>query len=365
MIPTNDLSRSYKLFENEYDNKVLSVLKSGWYILGNEVAAFEKEFATALGESVYAASVDNGLNAIRLGLYALNIGQGDEVIVQANGYIATMLGIIQNGAVPVFADSDKYHNIDANRIEEKISSKTKAILVTHLYGMPTKMDKIMSLCEKYNLMLFEDCAQSHFATYNNMATGLFGKVSFFSFYPTKNLGAFGDGGAVVSKDKGIIDRIKILRNYGSDRRYHNVEAGFNSRLDEIQAGILRVKLLHWKTYLDNRKHIASRYMNEIHSSRVRLPEIPEGANPIWHQFVVNVEERDDFRKHMLAHGIKTDVLYPMPPYLQPALKFLGIGRGANPYAEHDCNTVVSLPIMDYMSEDEISNVIYSVNTFYL
>lgn len=365
MIPINDLSRSYKLFEDEYDQKALSVLKSGWYILGNEVAEFEKEFAASLGEDAYAASVDNGLNAIRLGLYASGIGQGDEVIVQANGYIATMLGIIQNGAVPVFVDSDKYHNIDADRIEEKISSKTKAVLVTHLYGMPTKMDRILSLCEKHNLMLFEDCAQSHFATYNNRATGLFGKVSFFSFYPTKNLGAFGDGGAVVSKDKGIIDRIKILRNYGSEGRYHNVEVGFNSRLDEIQAGLLRVKLLHWKTYLDNRMHIASRYRNEIHSSRVRLPEIPEGANPIWHQFVVNVEERDEFRKHMLDHGIKTDVLYPMPSYLQPALKFLGIERGANPNAEHDCDTVVSLPMMDYMSEEEISNIIYGVNTFYL
>ncbi len=363
MIPVNDLSRSYKLFEKEYDDKVLSVLKSGWYILGNEVTSFETEFSAALGENVYVASVDNGLNAIRLGLYASGIASGDEVIVQANGYIATMLGIIQNGAIPVFVDSDMYHNMDIEKIEEKISPKTKAILVTHLYGMPTRMKKIINLCEKYGLMLFEDCAQSHFATYKGKMTGLFGRASFFSFYPTKNLGAFGDGGAVVSSDKDLIDRVKILRNYGSDRRYHNIEVGFNSRLDEIQAGLLRVKLSHWGIYLGNRQYIALKYLEGIDNPRVVLPKVPEGANPIWHQFVINVEERERFRKHMLDNGIKTDVSYPMPPYLQPALEYMGIKRGTNSYAEHDCDTVVSLPIMDYMSDDEINKVIFNVNMF--
>lgn len=363
MIPVNELSRGYKLFEQEYDEKAISVLKSGWYILGNEEKSFEEEFALMNGKDVYAAGVDNGLNAIRIGLYAAGIGSGDEVIVQANGYIATMLGIIQNGATPVFCDSDKYHNMDATTIESKITKNTKAILVTHLYGMPTIMEPIIEICNKYKLLLFEDCAQAHFATYNGKKVGTFGKAGFFSFYPTKNLGAFGDGGAIISSDKDYIERIKVLRNYGSDRRYHNIEVGFNSRLDEIQAGLLRVKLNHWNTYLNNRKHIADKYFRGINNPLVKMTCIPKNAESIWHLFVVNVDARDDFRDYLLQNEIKTDVSYPMPAYLQPALEYLKIPEGTNIYAENDCKTIVSLPMMDYMSDDEINKVISVVNSF--
>ena len=232
MIPVNELARGYNLYREEYEEKAVSVLRSGWYVLGREVEAFEQEYADALGGDCYCAGVDNGLNAIRLGLHACGIGPGDEVIVQSNGYIATMLGVTQNGGIPVFVEPDRYHNLDPDKIEAAITDKTKAVLVTHLYGQATRMDKVVEICKKHNLMLFEDCAQSHFSSYKGTNTGLFGDAGFFSFYPTKNLGCFGDGGGIVSRNKALIDKIKTLRNYGSDYKYHNIVLGFNSRLDE-------------------------------------------------------------------------------------------------------------------------------------
>ena len=246
MIPINELARGFRLYQKEYEDKALAVLRSGYYILGPEVKGFEEEFASALGDGCYCAGVDNGLDAIWLGLEASGIKEGDEIIVQANGYIATMIGVLQCGATPVFVEPDEYYQLDAAKIEEAITPKTKAVLVTHLYGQATRMDAILDICKKHGLELFEDCAQSHFAPYKGVNTGLFGKCSFFSFYPTKNLGAFGDGGAVVSKNREIIDRVKVLRNYGSDRRYHNISIGYNMRLDELQAGLLRVRLSHIK-----------------------------------------------------------------------------------------------------------------------
>ena len=207
MVPINELLRGFKLYQKEYEDRAIEVLRSGWYVLGHQVEDFEKEFAQALGGDCYCAGVDNGLDAIWLGLKASGIKEGDEVIVQANGYIATMLGVMQCGAIPVFIEPDEYYQLDANRIEKAITPKTKAVLVTHLYGQATRMDAILEVCKKNNLDLFEDCAQSHFAPYNGVNTGLFGKCSFFSYYPTKNLGGFGDGGGVVSKDKAIINAI--------------------------------------------------------------------------------------------------------------------------------------------------------------
>lgn len=363
MIPVNDLHRSYKMFEEEFDKKTLSVLKSGWYILGKEVKAFEEEFAAKFSDNVFSVGVDNGLNAIRLGLYAFGIGEGDEVIVQANGYIATVLGIIQNGATPVFVDSDEFHNINPELIESNITENTKAILVTHLYGMPTRMEAICDICKRKGLLLFEDCAQAHFAKYRGRYVGTFGDASFYSFYPTKNLGCFGDGGAVVSHNEDIIEKIKVLRNYGSDKRYHNIEVGFNSRLDEIQAGLLRIKLNHWDDYLKNRRYIANKYNNGINNKYVSVPLVPDGAESIWHLYVVNVEDRELFRRHMKLNGIATDVSYPMPSYMQPALSYLGLNKGSNSIAEKDCETVVSLPMMDYMDDEEIERVIFAVNSF--
>lgn len=363
MIPVNELARGYRLYEKEYNEKAISVLQSGWYILGKEVENFEKEFAEALGDNCYCAGVDNGLNAIRLGLHACGIADGDEVIVQANGYIATMLGITQNGGVPVFVEPDKYHNMDPDKIEEAITDRTKAVLVTHLYGQATRMEKIVEICKKHGLMLFEDCAQSHFASYKGVNTGLFGDAGFFSFYPTKNLGGFGDGGGIVSHNKELIEKIKTYRNYGSDYKYHNIVLGFNSRLDEMQAGLLRVKLSHMQELLANRRKIAEAYLREIKNPLVRLPGIVEGAVPIWYLFVINVDDQAGFRKYMLDHGIQTDVHFPTPPFLQPALSYLGHGEGSFPIAERDCKTVISLPMMDYMEEQEVKTVIEVVNQY--
>ncbi len=363
MIPANELLRSYKLYEEEYNQKAISVLQSGWYILGKEVEAFEQEFAESLGGDCYCAGVDNGLNAIRLGLYACGIGEGDEVIVQSNGYIATMLGVTQNGGVPVFVEPDEYHNMDPDKIEAAITDRTKAVLVTHLYGHATRMEKILEICKKYNLMLFEDCAQSHFSSYKGTNSGLFGDAGFFSFYPTKNLGGFGDGGAVVSRNPETINRIKTLRNYGSDYKYHNIELGFNSRLDELQAGLLRVKLSHMKEILANRDKIANAYLAGIKNPKVSLPKTVEGTIPVWYLFVVNVEEQARFREFLLERGVQSDVHFPTPPHMQPALAYLGHGEGSFPIAERDCKTVVSLPMMDYMSDEEIAKVIEVVNAY--
>lgn len=362
-VPVNELVRGYHLYEEEYNEKAISVLKSGWYILGKEVEAFEEEFAAALGENCYCAGVDNGLNAIRLGLHACGISNGDEVIVQSNGYIATMLGVTQNGGIPIFVEPDKYHNMDPDKVEAAITKKTKAVLVTHLYGQATRMEKIVEICKKHNLLLFEDCAQSHFASYKGTNTGLFGDAGFFSFYPTKNLGCFGDGGGVISQNKELIERIKTLRNYGSDYKYHNIVPGFNARLDEMQAGLLRIKLKHMPELLANRRKIAEAYLAGIHNPKVILPEVTKGAIPIWYLFVVNVEDQAGFRKFLMERNVQTDIHFPTPAFLQPALSYLGHEEGAFPIAEKDCKTVVSLPMMDYLSEEEIKQVIEAVNAY--
>ena len=364
MIPINDLSRGYNLYRDEYEKKAIEVLRSGWYILGHELENFEEEYAAALGEECYCAGVDNGLDAITLGLMASGIQVGDEVIVQANGYIATMLGVMQCGAVPVFVEPDEYYQLDAGNIEAVITDRTKAVLVTHLYGMATRMEPIIDICNKHNLLLFEDCAQSHFAPYKGRNTGLFGTASFFSFYPTKNFGGFGDGGGVVSHNKDIIDRVKVLRNYGSDYRYHNIKMGFNARLDELQAGFLRVKLKHIRDILANRNHIATRYLDEINNTKVMLPQIAEGCMHTWYQFVTRVDNQTAFIEHLKRCDVGTDIAWKTPPYLQPVMigKF-GYKRGDYLITEDICDHIVSLPMMDYMEEDEISKVIYGVNSY--
>ncbi len=363
MIPINELGRGFRLYQKEYEDKALEVLRSGWYVLGREVEAFEQEFAEALGGGCHCAGVDNGLDAIHLGLEAAGIGAGDEVIVQANGYIATILGVMHCGAKPVFVEPDEYYQLDAQKIEEALTERTRAVLVTHLYGQATRMDEVVRICKKHGLMLFEDCAQSHFAPYKGVNTGLFGDASFFSFYPTKNLGGFGDGGGVVSRNPEITDRVKVLRNYGSDYRYHNIAQGYNARLDELQAGLLRVKLAHMPQLLQNRDYIAQKYLQGIHNGLVELPRTAEGCVHTWYQFVVRVENQDSFRAFLKEREIATDIAWQVPPYLQPALADLGHGKGAFPITEKICATIVSLPMMDYMEDAEIDRVIEGVNAY--
>ena len=364
MIPVNELVRGFRLYQDEYEKKAVEVLRSGWYVLGKEVSAFEEEFARALGQNCSCAGVDNGLDAITLGLEACGISEGDEIIVQANGYIATMLGIMQCNATPVFVEPDEYYQLDASKIEAAITPRTKAVLVTHLYGQATRMQPVLDVCKKHGLDLYEDCAQSHFASYNGVNTGLFGRASFFSFYPTKNLGCFGDGGAVVSTDPGVIEKVKILRNYGSDRRYHNIEIGYNMRLDEMQAGLLRVRLSHMDELVANRRHIADRYLKEMNNPKVSLPLIADGCEHTWYQFIVRADDQEKFMEHLKLCDVATDISWRTPPYLQPCMteKF-GFKEGDHPLTEDLCAHIVTLPMMEYMEEGEITKVIEAVNSY--
>ena len=255
-INANVLDRQYFMHQSEYEEKVLEVLRSGYYVLGNELKQFESEFAEYIGAN-HCVGLANGLDALWISIKLLGIKENDEVLVQSNTYIATVMGITMNGAKPIFVEPNVFHNMDDSNLESYITSNTKAILVTHLYGQATKMDKILEVCERYNLTLIEDCAQSHGAKYKNKMTGSIGYVGCFSFYPSKNLGCFGDGGAVTTRHKDVRDKIKMLRNYGSNVKYQNEEVGYNARLDELQAGLLRIKLSHLNSLTQERLDIAN------------------------------------------------------------------------------------------------------------
>lgn len=361
-IECNRLDKGFELYQDEYEKKALEVLRSGWYILGNELSMFEKEFSEYLG-SKFFLGVGNGLEALQIAIRALEIGEGDEVIVQGNTYIATVMGITMNGAMPVFVEPDKYGSIDADKIEDKITKKTKAIMVVHLYGMPADMDKIMGISKKYNLKVIEDCAQSHGAEYKGKKTGTFGDISCFSFYPTKNLGAFGDGGGIATDSELIYNKIKILRNYGSDRKYHNQMVGYNSRLDEIQAGLLRVKLNHLEELIQHREEIAEKYMQHIKNKTIALPSIRDNIRPVWHQFVIRISNRQKFMTYLEENGISTIIHYPVPPHLSEAYSYLGGKKGDLPVTEKYADEVLSLPMYDGICEEEAEKVIEIINAY--
>ena len=355
------LGRQFELHQAEYEQAAINVLRSGWYVLGREVENFECEFANYLGAK-FCVGVNSGLDALILAVRALNIGAGDEVIVQANTFIATVLAITENKATPIFIEPDNFYNIDADKIESAITPKTKAIMVVHLYGQTSDMKKICAIADKYNLPIIEDCAQSHGAKFEDKLTGTFG-IGCFSFYPTKNLGAFGDGGAVVTSDENFARQIKMLRNYGSEIKYHNKVEGVNSRLDEIQAALLRVKLSHLDELNAERKKIAARYLSEIKNEKIILPEIREGAEHVWHQFVVRVEDRDKFQNYLEQNEIKTIVHYPIPPHLAECYQRLGHKRGDFSITEKFSDEVVSLPMFNGMTSEEINFVIDVLNKF--
>lgn len=362
MIQVNNLQRGFAMHQQEYEEAALKVLRSGWYVLGNEVNAFENEFAHVVGAK-YAIGVDNGLNAIVLGVKALDIGHGDEVIVAANTYIATVLGVSLNGATPVFVDVTENHNIDPDKIEASITEKTKAVLVTHLYGQACEMEKIVEICERRSLYLLEDCAQSHCATFNGKTTGTFGIMGFFSFYPTKNLGAFGDAGAIVTNDKVLRDKLMALRNYGSIKRYQNDYEGHNSRLDELQAGLLRVKLKYLDELTHERREIAQQYFENMHNLQIKLPKCAEGASHVYHLFVVQTKERERFMAHLKACGVASDIHYPTPPFLAKPYQYLGKSYADFPVTEMLYQRIVSLPIFNGMTMEERQQVIKAVNSF--
>lgn len=357
-VPFSILERQYKMYQEEYEAKALEVLRKGWYILGEETEKFEEEYAKYIGTK-YSLGIDNGLNALVLAFRALNIVQGDEVIVQGNTFIATVMGITINGATPIFVEPDEFYNIDIEKIEERITEKTKAICVVHLYGQATKMDKVLELCKKYNLKLVEDCAQAHGAEFNGQKVGSFGDVGCFSFYPGKNLGCFGDGGAITTNDEEIYKRIKMLRSY----EYHHIEVGYNARLDELQASLLRIKLSHLSELTKEREEIVKRYLNEIKNPLIQLPKLRENCTHVWHLFVVKVEERDKFQNYLEKNGIGTVIHYPIPAHLSEAYRDLGYKAGDYPITEDYANTIISLPLYNGMTKEEIDYVIEKINIY--
>lgn len=361
-IAPNRLDRGFFQYQDEFEQKALDVLRSGWYVLGNEVKCFENEFAQYIGAN-HCIGLASGLDALWIAFRVLGIGAGDEVIVQGNTYIASVMGITINGATPVFVEPDEYFNIDASKIEDKITERTKAILVVHLYGQASNMDEIVALAQKYNLRLVEDCAQSHGAAYNGKVTGTFGDIGCFSFYPSKNLGAFGDGGAIVTDDAKIAEDVRIFRNYGSEKRYYNKVVGANSRLDELQAGLLRVRLSHMKELELEKQQICQRYLKELDNKYIKTPMIRDGATHIWHQFVITTPYRQELIHYLEQKEIGTIIHYPIPPHLSEAYKYLGIPKGSLPITEHYAETVLSIPLYNGMTEEEQSYVIDAINNF--
>lgn len=357
MIPFLDLSAPYSELQTDIDDAVKRVLSSGYYIGGPEVEAFEYDFSTYCG-ATYAVGVANGLDALHLGLIAMDVGPGDEVIVPSNTYIATWLAVSQCGATPVAVEPDALtYNIDPARIEAAITSRTKVILPVHLYGQPADMDCILAIARKHGLKVLEDGAQAHGAIYKGKRLGAHGDMVAWSFYPGKNLGAMGDGGAVTTNDARLADRIRVLRNYGSRVKYVNEVKGYNSRLDPLQAAILRVKLAHLDVWNTRRSAIAKIYQNGLASCGLELPFVPEWAEPVWHLYVVLSKQRDEFQKALSNAGVATLIHYPVPPHLQRAFENLGFEKGAFPIAEQIHDQVLSLPISPHITVEQAEKVI--------
>jgi dTDP-4-amino-4,6-dideoxygalactose transaminase len=364
MVPFLDLKSSYSELKEELDAAYHQVVESGWFVLGNELAAFEKEFADYCGVA-HCIGVGNGLEALHLILLALKIGPGDEVVVPANTYIATWLAVSYTGATPVPVEPDEQtHNLDPSRIEDAITPRTKAILPVHLYGQPAHMDPIVELGRKYGLPIVEDAAQAHGARYMGRRAGSLGHAAGFSFYPSKNLGALGDGGAVVTNDEALAGRVRVLRNYGSRAKYYNETKGFNSRLDELQAAALRVKLRHLDDWNERRKKVAQFYLRTLEGvADLVLPRVPDWADPVWHLFVVRHKERDRLQQHLRSSGIDTLIHYPCPPHLQNAYSELGYTQGAFPRTERMADEVLSLPIFPALTEPQAKYVAADVKAF--
>ena len=360
-IPFLDLKSQYLELKEELDDVYHRVMESGRYILGKEVELFEAEFA-AYCEAEHCVGVGSGLDALHLILRAMGICPGDEVIVPANTYIATWLAVSYTGAVPVAVEPDeKTYNIDPSRIEAAITKKTKAIIPVHLYGQPADMDTINIIAATYNLKVIEDAAQAHGAKYKTKRVGGIGDAAGFSFYPGKNLGAFGDGGAVVTNDEELADRIRVLRNYGSKIKYHNEVQGFNSRLDELQAALLRVKLSRLDEWNERRRQVAAYYFNKMsRKDDLSLPFVPEWAEPVWHLFVICLRQRDAVQKKLDVAGVSTLIHYPIPPHLSIAYLGMHPTLASLPLTEGLASTVLSLPLGPHMAMRQADQVVHSL-----
>lgn len=363
-IPFVSFDKMHGEIKTDLTKAFSAVLNNNFFIMGEEMKAFEEEFASYLGVK-HVISCGNGLDALHIILRAMGIGKGDEVIVPSSTYIATALAVSYAGATPVFVEPIlETYNIDPTRIEERITEKTKAIMVVHLYGRPVDMDPVLEIAKKHNLKVVEDCAQAHGAKYKGIKVGGIGDAAGFSFYPGKNLGALGDGGAIATNDDNIAKIAAMYRNYGSEIKYQNEYKGFNSRLDEMQAAFLRVKLPMLDKWNTHRKKIANRYLNDIKNPLIKLP-LPSDKvfDCVWHVFAVRTKDRDGLEKYLAEHGIGTLKHYPIPMHLQKAYEDLGIKKGELPFAEEISATELSLPMYYGMSEEEITYVINTINGF--
>jgi dTDP-4-amino-4,6-dideoxygalactose transaminase len=354
-IRSVDLYSDYIELRAEIDHAISKVLESGWFILGNEVAQFEQAFSNYIGVK-HAIGVNSGSDALFLAFKALGIGRMDEVITVSLTMVSTADAIVRCGATPVFVDiAPNTYCIDVEKIEEKITERTKAILPVHIYGHPADLDPVMQLAKRYELSVVEDACQAHGALYKGKKVGSFGEMGCFSFYPTKNLGSYGDGGIVVTNNSNLAKKVEMLRNYGQSQRYHHDIVGINSRLDELQAAILRVKLTHLDEWNKTRRELAKNYTELLEPTDIKLPVEKGYATHVYHQFVVQLSQRDELQRYLKGNGIQTQIHYPIPVHKQKAYE--GVGDSANlPVTEKACAEILSLPLYPSLAFDGVSRV---------
>jgi dTDP-4-amino-4,6-dideoxygalactose transaminase len=363
-IPFLDIGATYWDLKEEIDKAVARVFSSGWFLLGAELEAFEQEFAEYLGVK-HCVGVGNGLEALHLTLRAMEVGPGDEVIVPSHTFIATWLAVSSTGATPVPVEPDeRTYNLDPAKIEVAITERTRAIIPVHLYGMPADMGAILQIAHRHGLLVLEDAAQAAGARYKDQRVGGLGDAAGWSFYPGKNLGCFGDGGAVTTNDEALAERVRALRNYGSRIKYSHEVQGYNSRLDEIQAAMLRVKLEHLDKWNSRRRQIAHHYLEELQDVDIVLPYVPDWAETVWHLFVVRSRRRDALQEYLQKEGIGTVIHYPKPPHLQEAYKGTIPAADTLKIAEAVSAEVLSLPIGPHMSDSQVHEVIQAVRRFH-
>jgi dTDP-4-amino-4,6-dideoxygalactose transaminase len=363
LVPFLELGETYRELKDEIDAAYRRVMNSGWYILGSEVIAFEHEFADYCGTK-HCIGVGNGLEALELILRGYGIGHGHEVIVPANTYIATWLAVSSVGATVVPVEPvERTFNIDPGLVERAITPRTRAILAVHLYGQPADMRPINEIAQRHNIKVIEDAAQAHGARYEDVRVGNLGSAAGWSFYPTKNLGAYGDAGAVTTNDDELAYKVRLHRNYGARSKQYNEEKGINSRLDELQAALLRVRLLHLDEWNQRRMEIAREYLRSLEHTGLLLPDVNPSAQPVWHLFVVRSANRDALQEHMRRQGVEALIHYPVPPHFQDAYRELGLVEGNLPITEAIHREVLSLPIGPHLSGEQRERVINALRSF--
>lgn len=359
-----DLTTQYAALSGEIQAAITAVMARGDFILGQDVDLLEQEFAAYCGAR-YAIGVDSGTSALELALRAYDIGPGDEVITAANTFVATAIAIICTGATPVLVDVDPAsYNLDANGCAAALTSRTKAIIPVHLYGHPADMDPILNLAQERGIIVIEDACQAHGARYKGQRAGSLGQAAAFSFYPAKNLGAYGDAGIVATDDAQVANRVRMLRNYGQQKKYHHTELGFNRRLDTVQAAILRVKLRHLDTWNEGRRRLARRYTERLAGLPLALPQEAAYAEPVYHLYVIRTQRRDELQAYLHGQGVATGIHYPIPIHQQLAYAHLGYPAGSFPVTEQQAPQLLSLPMYPELGDDAVDYVTETIAEFY-